>query len=146
MNAIIVDKKYDTGFHVTNPDPFLLQKLLKEMVEEKCEFAVLEVTSHGLDQERVAGINFEISALTNITHEHLDYHKTYENYVKAKTKLFNNSKIAVINKDDGSYNYVSRLIDKEVEVMPYSKKTLGGVVGKVVFNKFKEPYNQQYQV
>ena len=60
VNAKIGNKEIDTGFHVTNPESMALQKLLKKMVDEGCEYAVLEVTSHGLDQERVAGINFEI--------------------------------------------------------------------------------------
>ena len=98
VSAKIGDKDYDTGFHVTNPEPVALQRFRAEMVKNGCEYAVLEVTSHGLDQERVAGINFEMGVLTNITHEHLDYHKTFENYVRAKQKLFENSRLAIINK------------------------------------------------
>lgn len=96
-------KSFDTGFHTTTPSSFALQKLLKLAVKENVEYLVLEVTSHALDQNRVEGINFKIAVLTNITHEHLDYHKTYENYIKAKSKLFRNSDLAIINADDSSY-------------------------------------------
>lgn len=124
INAKIGNKEYDTGFHVTNPEPLLLQKLLSQMVEKGCEYAVLEVTSHGLDQERVAGVKFDIGVLTNITHEHLDYHKTFEAYREAKAKLFKDVRFAVLNKDDESFEYltkrtkgqvVSYSIEKEAE-------------------------------
>jgi len=98
--AKIGDKEIDTGFHVTTPNPWNLQKFLKMMVDKGIEYAVLEVTSHGLDQFRLWGIDFEIGVLTNVTHEHLDYHKTYENYLSTKAKLLQKAKIAIINKDD----------------------------------------------
>src|SRR3989344_4648783 len=90
VSAIIGAKEIDTGFHTTSPDPVTLQKLLEEMVEAKCENAVLEITSHALDQERCTGVIFDSAVLTNITHEHLDYHKTWESYRDAKLKLFQN--------------------------------------------------------
>ncbi len=114
INAKIGDKKYDTGFHVTNPEPLLLQKLLSEMVEKECEYAVLEVTSHGLDQERVAGVKFDIGVLTNVTHEHLDYHKTFEAYREAKAKLFKDVRFAVLNKDDDSFGYLVKRVKGKV--------------------------------
>jgi len=83
---------------------------------------VLEVTSHGLDQNRVAGVDFEVAVLTNITHEHLDYHKTYENYRDAKAKLFKNVKIAVINSDDKSFEYIKSIIPGYTEVITYACK------------------------
>jgi UDP-N-acetylmuramoyl-L-alanyl-D-glutamate--2,6-diaminopimelate ligase len=67
---------------------------------------VLETTSHGLDQNRVFGIHYAISVITNISREHLDYHKSYEKYVEAKSKLLRMSKVAVLNKDDISYPYL----------------------------------------
>ncbi|MFV1917686.1 MAG: UDP-N-acetylmuramoyl-L-alanyl-D-glutamate--2,6-diaminopimelate ligase [Patescibacteria group bacterium] len=100
ISAKIGDRQYDTGFHVTNPEPLQLQKFLAKMVEKKCKYAVLEVTSHGLDQERVTGVDFDVAVLTNITHEHLDYHKTWLDYLNAKAKLFKKVKTAVLNKDD----------------------------------------------
>ncbi|MBI3109431.1 hypothetical protein HYZ06_00100 [Candidatus Daviesbacteria bacterium] len=80
------------GFHVTSPDPFVIQKFAKDL---RNEYLVLEVTSHGLDQFRFWGIKFEVGVITNITHEHLDYHKTFENYRSTKLKLLKNSKKGV---------------------------------------------------
>lgn len=99
INAVIGGKSYDTGFHVTSPDSFLVQKFAKEALENKDEYLVLEVTSHGLDQYRFWGIKFEIGVITNITHEHLDYHKTFENYKNSKLKLIDNVKKAVVNEN-----------------------------------------------
>jgi len=107
VSAKIGNQEIDTGFHVTTPNPWLLQKLLHKMVNQKIEYVVLEVTSHGLDQYRLLGVPFEIGVLTNVTHEHLDYHKTYENYVAAKAKLLEAAKIAIVNKDDESYKFLS---------------------------------------
>lgn len=108
INAEIDGKKIDTGFHVTNPDPFLLQELIKKSAKAGTEIFVLEVTSHGLDQYRDWGIEFEVGVITNITHEHLDYHKTWENYFKAKAKLISNSKVAVINRDEDHYQKLAK--------------------------------------
>ncbi len=97
VNAVIGGKTYDTGFHVTSPSPFMIQKFLQQAVKNGDEYMVLEVTSHALDQHRFAGVSFDIGVITNITHEHLDYHKTFENYVKTKLKLVENAKEAVVN-------------------------------------------------
>ena len=105
--AKIGSKEVDTGLHVTNPDPMTLQLFLVDMTKAGCEFAVVEVTSHGLDQERVSGVNFDSAVLTNITHEHLDYHKNFEEYRDTKTKLFQSAKnFIVLNKDDESSDYI----------------------------------------
>lgn len=108
IGAKINDANFDTGFHVTSPEPLILHKLLNSMVRVGCEYAVVEVTSHALDQERMAGIYFDIGVLTNVTHEHLDYHKTFELYREAKLKLFENSKLAILNKDDESYEFFKK--------------------------------------
>ncbi|MDP3993839.1 MAG: UDP-N-acetylmuramoyl-L-alanyl-D-glutamate--2,6-diaminopimelate ligase [Candidatus Doudnabacteria bacterium] len=106
INARIGDKEYDTGLHTTTPSPFLLQKLLSQMVKNGSRYAVLEVTSHALDQFRTWGINFETAVATNITHEHLDYHKTYEEYARAKAKLFQNVEYGILNMEDKSFEYL----------------------------------------
>jgi len=121
VSTKIGQEEIDIGFHVTAPDPRLLQKLLREMVDEKIEYAVLEATSHGLDQNRLFGLNFEIGVITNITREHLDYHKTYENYLKAKAKLLYASKLTVLNKDDQSYNNLKLKI-KNLKLITYGIK------------------------
>jgi len=112
ISAEIGGKTLDTGFHVTTPSPFALQAYVKKAKKAGAKYIVLEVTSHALDQYRVFGIPFTVGVLTNITHEHLDYHKTYENYVKAKVKLLVNSKTSIVNLDDGSYPSVKKLLEK----------------------------------
>ena len=107
IGAVVGDKKFDTGFHVTTPSAFTLQKLLRQAVSRKSEYFVLEVTSHAIDQRRIWGIPFVVGVLTNITEEHLDYHKTYDNYLKTKEKLLKRAHFAVVNKDDSSYTLLS---------------------------------------
>ncbi len=93
--AKIGDKEVDTGFHVTSPDVISLHKFLKEMVDAGCEYAVIEVSSHGIDQKRIAGVDFEVGVLTNIAPEHLDYHKTFEEYKKVKMSFINSCRYKV---------------------------------------------------
>ena len=96
VKAIVGAIEYDTGFHVTTPNSFKLQNLLKKMVQAGSEIVILEVTSHALDQNRVAFVSFDQAIITNISYEHLDYHKSYEAYVRAKSKLLNNRLILVL--------------------------------------------------
>ncbi len=84
----------------TSPESLDLQKLLKDMVDAGMEYVVMEVSSHALDLNRVYGIHFIIGVFTNLSQDHLDYHKTMENYMNAKVKLFENSDFAIINADD----------------------------------------------
>ncbi len=84
----------------TTPDAYELHRLFDLMVKEGCEYAVMEVSSHALDQKRVEGLRFSAGVFTNLTQDHLDYHVTMENYVAAKRKLFNICEVAVINGDD----------------------------------------------
>lgn len=107
VSAVIGGKEYDTGFHTTTPSPFTVQKFLKQAVEHGDEYFVLETTSHALDQYRVFGVDFSYGVITNITHEHLQYHKTYESYVAAKAKIISWSQKAFINRDDRSYPQIS---------------------------------------
>lgn len=113
VGAIINGKAYDVGFHVTTPSSWKLQRFLKMIASGSTvgakRYLVLEVTSHALDQYRVWGIDFTVGVLTNVTHEHFDYHKTWEEYVKAKSRLLKSAKIALINKDDESYKILSSL-------------------------------------
>jgi len=127
IGAEINGKKYPLPFHVTTPPPFSLQKFIKKAAGTKTKnYLVLEVTSHSLDQFRVFGINFEVGVITNVTAEHLDYHKTYENYVKAKTKLLKMSKIAVLNEDDKSFTTIKRelnkIMSKKPKIITYGSK------------------------
>lgn len=123
INAMIAGKSYDTGFHVTSPDPFMVQKFAKQAKESGDQYLVLEVTSHSLDQNRFWGINFEVGVITNITHEHLDYHKTWENYFLAKSKLIENVKVAVLNIDEKHFNRLKNLVNKMNSVISFGSSS-----------------------
>ncbi len=84
----------------TTPDPMQLHSMLRRMKQAGCEYVVLEASSHAIDQNRLAGCSFECGIFTNLTQDHLDYHKTMENYFAAKRKLFYSCKSAVFNLDD----------------------------------------------
>lgn len=127
--AKVGEKEYETGLHVTNPEPLLLQKLLREMVDEGCKYAILEITSHGIAQKRIEGVQFEFCVLTNITHEHLDYHKSFEEYRSAKLSLLEKSKKAVVNKDDLNYEFIAKKLGNE-KLVTYSFKKDADYKGK----------------
>jgi UDP-N-acetylmuramoyl-L-alanyl-D-glutamate--2,6-diaminopimelate ligase len=133
--AAIGGKEYDIGFHVTTPNPFALQKILKQSADNNDEYFILETTSHALDQNRVWGIKYEIGVITNITHEHLDYHRTYEEYVKTKEKLITMSKIGVINEDDKSYKYLSQKSKVKSQNYKSKVKNLDQIQGLTEFNR-----------
>lgn len=120
IGAFFDSKELKTGLHTTTPDSFLVQKLLHKAAKEKYKYVILETTSHALDQHRNWGINFTISVLTNITHEHLDYHKNYKNYVFAKSRLFKVSQVSIINIDDESYHHILPLIRPYTKIKTYS--------------------------
>lgn len=91
----------------TTPDPVQLNRLLSEMVETGCDYAFMEVSSHSLDQQRIAGLMFAGGIFTNLTHDHLDYHKTFENYLTAKKRFFDllpSESFALTNIDDRNGN------------------------------------------
>src|SRR3989338_11000950 len=141
--AKVGNQEYDTGLHTTTPDSFLIQKLLKKALDSRDEYFVLETTSHALDQNRVWGIKYEIGVITNITHEHLDYHRTYEEYVKAKLKLLLNSRVAVVNKDDESYKNIKYQISNIKNT--YQKlKIIEKIPNLTTFNQYN--YSAAYTV
>ncbi len=109
VDAQIGEKIYDTGLHTTTPSSFLLQKLMRRAVIAGSKYFVLEVTSHALDQHRTWGIRFETAVLTNVSHEHLDYHKDLQSYMAAKARLFQNVEYRILNMDDQSFEFFSTL-------------------------------------
>ncbi|MRR10020.1 UDP-N-acetylmuramoyl-L-alanyl-D-glutamate--2,6-diaminopimelate ligase, partial [bacterium] len=120
VNAVIGDQVVDTGFHVTTPEAPDVQRYLRRMVEAGLTHVVLETTSHGLSQQRVTACEYDIAVVTNVTHEHLDYHGSYEKYLAAKGRLFEmlgetvekpagNIRLGVLNRDDRSYGYLESL-------------------------------------
>jgi UDP-N-acetylmuramoyl-L-alanyl-D-glutamate--2,6-diaminopimelate ligase len=95
--AGLVSSITTAGLHTTSPDVISLHQLLSQMIKDGCEYAVIEVSSHGIDQKRIAGINFDIGVLTNIAPEHLDYHKTFEEYKRIKMSFIKSAKHSVIS-------------------------------------------------
>ena len=100
-----VDKLEEQVEHMTTVDTETLNQRMQKIAESGAEFLVLEITSHALAQNRIFGVPIEVAVMTNVTHEHLDYHKTFENYRDAKRKLFKMAKYGVINEDDKSWSY-----------------------------------------
>jgi UDP-N-acetylmuramoyl-L-alanyl-D-glutamate--2,6-diaminopimelate ligase len=87
----------------TTPDPVQLNNILAEMVKEGCDYAFMEVSSHSVDQKRISGLQFDGGIFTNLTHDHLDYHKTFDNYLAAKKSFFDSlpaGSFALVNADD----------------------------------------------
>jgi len=124
FNADSISTVSAPGLHTTTPNSFAVQRFLRKAVNQKKKYIVLETTSHGLDQHRLAGINFLAAVITNITHEHLDYHQTFQNYLAVKAKLFKKVKIAVLNRDDESYKYLDTKIQryKDTKIVTYGIK------------------------
>lgn len=141
--ASIGGKVSDTGFHVTTPNSFALQNLLKQSSDNGDEYFILETTSHSLDQNRVWGIKYEIGVITNVTHEHLDYHKTYEKYLATKLKLLKMSKMAVVNREDESFKKIKNL---KIKIKNYNleNEILEKISNLTKFNKYN--YSAAYAV
>jgi len=116
IGAKIGEETLGTGLHVTTPDPWMVPKYLKMMLDKGIEYVVLEATSNGLEQNRLWGINFSGGIITNIKSDHLDYHGTWENYAHAKFKLVKSLKensTLVINKEDQkSFDWLKQEISK----------------------------------
>ena len=98
IQNMIGDEVIETGR--TTPESADLFALLRQMADEKVDLVIMEVSSHALVQDRVYGIQYQLALFTNLTQDHLDYHKTFENYLNAKKLLFSQCNIAVINHDD----------------------------------------------
>lgn len=127
-----VDDKAVPSTHTT-PDPISLNSLLNEMVEEGCTYAFMEVSSHSADQKRIGGLEFDGGIFTNLTRDHMDYHKTVEAYLKAKKSFFDSlskKAFAITNADDK--NGAVMLQNCKARKSAYSLQSIAEFKGKII--------------
>lgn len=117
----------------TTPDVITINQILAKAVESGCEFAFMEVSSHGISQNRTEGLHFKIAGFTNLTHDHLDYHKTFDEYLKTKKRFFdelNENAIAITNVDDKNGNVM--LQNTKAKKKSYALKTMADYHGRTL--------------
>ena len=122
----------------TTPNPIALNELLRHMVDAGCEFCFMEVSSHAIHQKRIAGLEFDIAGFTNISHDHLDYHKTFKEYIQAKKQFFDDlssNAIAITNIDDK--NGMVMVQNTKAKVKSYALKTLADYKVRILENTFQ---------
>lgn len=140
--AYIGQDESDTGFHVTSPQPKDMYQFMRKMVDLGFTHLVLETTSHGAYQYRAWGITPRFSGLTNIAQEHLDYHITYKEYVKAKLSILKKAKVLYLNEDDASFSTIKKLYPL-LNYKTYSESDeLPSNILKAIKQRFPESYNQ----
>lgn len=131
-----INEKQETASHTT-PNAIKIQQLLAEMVDAGCEFCFMEVSSHAVHQHRISGIDFAGGVFTNITHDHLDYHKTFAEYIKAKKGFFDGlsaDAFAITNTDDK--NGIVMLQNTKAQKITYSTRSMADFRCKVLENHF----------
>lgn len=119
----------------TTPNPVALNELLAKMVENGCDYAFMEVSSHSIHQERIAGLDFDGAVFTNITHDHLDYHGTFKNYINAKKKFFDDldkKAFALTNIDDRRGTVM--LQNTRAKKYSYAVKKMADFKAKIIEN------------
>lgn len=122
----------------TTADAIQINENLHKMVEQGCDYCFMEMSSHAIDQERIAGLNIHGAVFTNITHDHLDYHQTFDKYIKAKKKLFDQLKpgaFALVNTDDR--NGAVMLQNTAARKMTYSLKSPSDFKARIIENRFE---------
>lgn len=138
QSALISTVEYRIGDEIipsthTTPDVIRLNQMLAKAVEIGCEYAFMEVSSHGIVQNRIEGLHFKIAGFTNLTHDHLDFHKTFQNYLNAKKRFFDeleDSAIAITNADDK--NGLIMLQNTKAKKKTFALKTMADFHGKVL--------------
>ena len=138
QSALISTVEYRIGDEVipsthTTPDVIRLNQILAKAVEMGCQYAFMEVSSHGIHQNRAEGLHFKVAGFTNITHDHLDYHKTFDEYLKTKKRFFDelsSEAIAITNIDDKNGNVM--LQNCKASKKTYALKTLANYHGKIL--------------
>lgn len=121
----------------TTPNPVALNELMREMVDAGCEYCIMEVSSHAIHQNRIAGLTFDIAAFSNITHDHLDYHKTFKEYINTKKKFFDDltkSAIAITNIDDA--NGLVMVQNTKATIKTLALKSVADYKAKILENSF----------
>ena len=122
----------------TTPDALKINELLSLMVDEGCEYVFMEVSSHAIDQNRITGIQFSGGVFTNITHDHLDYHHTFKEYINAKKKFFDQlpaNAFALTNIDDKNGNVMMQ--NTSAKKFSYGLKNMASYKGKIIENDFE---------
>jgi len=140
MLSTIVNKIENTKVAATHttPDPVSINRLLNDMVIAGCEFAFMEVSSHAIVQNRIAGLNFSGGIFTNITHDHLDYHKIFKEYIKAKKKFFDeltDHAFALVNSDDRNAQVMVQ--NTKAAIYTYGLKNMADFKGVILENELE---------
>lgn len=121
----------------TTPDTITIHRLLKEMLDEGCTHVFMEVSSHAIDQDRIAGLEFDLAIFTNLTHDHLDYHKTFDDYLKTKKRLFDGlaeSSFALVNNDDRNGKVMVQ--NTSAKVKTFGVKSVTDFKAKIIESHF----------
>ncbi|MBN2746937.1 MAG: UDP-N-acetylmuramoyl-L-alanyl-D-glutamate--2,6-diaminopimelate ligase, partial [Bacteroidales bacterium] len=132
----LINQKPTAATHTT-PDALEINKMLRQMVDEGCEYCFMEVSSHALVQHRTTGLHFSVAIFSNITHDHLDYHKTFKEYIRAKKLLFDRldkTAVAIINEEDKNSSLMVQ--NTLAKVFTFSIQTMADYRAKVMENSF----------
>jgi UDP-N-acetylmuramoyl-L-alanyl-D-glutamate--2,6-diaminopimelate ligase len=135
VRNLIGDKEIEATH--TTPETLTIHRLMKEMVDSGCTHAFMEVSSHAVDQRRIAGLDFDLAVFTNLTHDHLDYHKTFDAYLKAKKLFFDNLKkdaFALVNTDDKNGRVMVQ--NTKANVKTFGLRSIADYKAKIIESHF----------